>query len=115
MTQDLTKINSPWGLLDEETKTAVKKAERNGKIVQWYSDAGWADHHPSLHGWIESVTYRIKPEPEVVSRWANVYDNECVSSYSSREMADKHQRPNRICVLRIDYCDGVPSFHKEEN
>lgn len=116
MTQDLTKINSPWGLLDAETKKALKEAERKGKVVQRFSDAGWADHtttHPPC--WYDSVTYRLKHEAEVVRRWVNVYFSGCSVSHKSREWADKNRFPDRICVLRIEWHDGVPSFHREEN
>ena len=116
MTQDLTKINSPWGLLDEDTKAAVKKAQRSGKGVQFYGGGGWVDSESEgEHIWFNYMTYRIKPEPEVVSRWANVYNDECGISHKSRELADRLGFPDRICVLRIDWHDGVPSFHREEN
>jgi hypothetical protein len=48
----------------------------------------------------------------------NVYDvylRGVVASHGSRELADKYVDDERICVLRIDYCDGDVSFHKEEN
>jgi hypothetical protein len=115
MTQDLTKINSPWGLLDVETKAALQEAERNGKVVQRHSGFGWVSYNPNTNGWYGHMTYRIKPELKVVSRWINVYYVECGSMHNTRECADKHQNANRICVLRIDWHDGVPSFHKEEN
>ena len=116
MTQDLTKINSPWGLLDAETQEALKEAYRNGKVVQEYTKFGWGDlADVDTPGWLKTATYRIRPEPVVVSRWVNVYDGGCQPSRNSRELADRSGRPNRICVLRIDYCDGVPSFHREEN
>jgi hypothetical protein len=116
MTQDLTKITTPFGLLDAETQKALMEAHRNGKAAQIYTRRGWCDIKLTPD-WCASVTYRIKPEPEpeVVSRWVNVYDHEVVVSESSRELADKYAGDDRICVLRIDYCDGDVSFHKEEN
>jgi hypothetical protein len=117
MTQDLTKINSPWGLLDAETQEALAAAVwHSGKVVQIYLLEGWSDVDETQNlSFCYYLTYRIKPEPEVVSRWANVYNDECGISHKSRELADRLGFPDRICVLRIDWHDGVPSFHKEEN
>jgi hypothetical protein len=112
MTHDLTKITTPFGLLDTETQKALMEASRNGKAAQIYTQDGWEDM-PALFSFI-SIVWRIKPESEVVSRWVNVYDHEAVASESSRELADKYADDGRICVLRIDYCDGDVSFRKEE-
>ena len=113
MTHGLTKITTPFGLLDAETQKALMEAHRNGKATQIYTQDGWEDM-PAAFSFI-SVVWRIKPEAEVVSRWVNVYDHEVVVSESSRELADKYADNERVCVLRIDYCDGDVSFHKEEN
>lgn len=114
MTQDLTKITTPLGLLDVETEEALKKAHRNSKVVQQFTEAGWVDHTTAYPpGWNDVLTYRIKPEPVVVSRWANVYDDDFGSMHNTREEADKSKEDDRICVLRIDWHDGVPSFHRE--
>ena len=114
MTHDLTKITTPFGLLDAETQDALRQAYSDNIGVQVYTRHGWIDMVVSPE-WYGSCTYRIKPEQEVVSRWVNVYDHEVVVSESSRELADKYAGDDRICVLRIDYCDGDVSFHKEEN
>lgn len=64
MTQDLTKINSPFGLLDVETREALKEAERNGKVVQRFTNKGWLGYNGTkiTPGWIYFLTYRIKPD-----------------------------------------------------
>ena len=115
MTHDLTKITTPFGLLDTETQKALMEAHRNGKAAQIYTRRGWCDTKLTPD-WCASVTYRIKPESEVVSRcrWVNVYTQYLGLFEHSRELADKYAGGGRICVLRIDYCDGDVSFHKEE-
>jgi hypothetical protein len=113
MTHDLTKITTPFGLLDAETQDALRQAYSDNIGVQLYTSRGWINLMGSP-SWYGSSTYRIKPEPEVVSRWWNVYDHGVAISRSSRESADNNADDNRICVLRIDYCDGDVSFHKEE-
>ena len=57
----------------------------------------------------------IKPEPKVVSKWANVYKGHIGLDVNSRLLVDLHVKAERLCVLRIDWCDGDVSFHKEEN
>ena len=56
--QDLTKITTPWGLLDEETKAALKA--HKGPIEIW--DRGWDD---LLDPSFDEITYvyRAKPQP----------------------------------------------------
>ena len=57
--QDLTKITTPWGLLDEETKAALKA--HNGPIEYWTGRDEWAQAPgPPRH---ENLTYRAKPPP----------------------------------------------------
>jgi hypothetical protein len=117
MTQDLTKITTPFGLLDAETQDALRQAysDNTGVQMQIYTSRGWADMVVSPE-WYGSFTYRIKPEPEVVSMWASIYTQYIGLFESSREMADKNStlHKDRICVLRIDWCDGDVTFHKEE-
>jgi hypothetical protein len=116
MTHNLTKITKPFGLLDAETQDALRQAYSDNIGVQIYTRHGWIDMMVSPE-WCGSCTYRIKPEQEVVSRWVNVYDVDLrgvVVLESSRELADKYAGGGRICVLRIDYCDGDVTLHKEE-
>jgi hypothetical protein len=48
MMTDLTKVNVPFGLLDEETQTALR--EHPGPIEVWSGFGGWEQHvPPELH------------------------------------------------------------------
>lgn len=40
--KDLTKITTPFGLLDKETQDALREYHASGGVVEWYSNfAGW--------------------------------------------------------------------------
>ena len=114
MTQDLTKITTPFGLLDAETQDALRQAysDNIGVQMQIYTSRGWTDMVVSPE-WCSSSTYRIKPKPEVVSMWANVYTQSIGGQMNSRRAVDLCGF-GRLCVLRIDWCDGDVTFHKEE-
>jgi hypothetical protein len=62
MTHDLTKITTPFGLLDAETQDAIRQAYSDNRGVQIYTRHGWIDMVVSPE-WCGSCTYRIKPEP----------------------------------------------------
>jgi hypothetical protein len=56
---DLTKIEKPFGLLDEATQKALK--DHDGPI-EWYSWKGWkVIIYPAFSS---SNTYRVQPQPE---------------------------------------------------
>lgn len=117
MTQDLTKITTPFGLLDVETQKALKAAFINGHTIQNFITPGeWNDinYEPI---WSIISTYRVKPAPVTVSKWSNVYSRGVGGSYDSRKAADSAADSavsiKRLAVLRIDITDGEVTFHKE--
>lgn len=61
---DLTKIDTPFGLLDKATQDALRCAEGEFEI---YTTGGWAclNWKPT---WSSTVAYRQKPEPVRVVR-----------------------------------------------
>ena len=116
MTQDLTKITAPLGLLDAETQQALCRAFFMDQLeVQLYNRFGqWekVTQDQSLH---RNTTYRVKPEPVTVSKWFNVYKWGVGCSHSSRIESDSaFAIKPRIAVLRIDYTDGEVTSHIEE-
>jgi hypothetical protein len=55
---DLTKITTPFGLLDDETQAAM---QAHGGPYEVFCGDGWAeDPYPS---WFGGHTYRVKPTP----------------------------------------------------
>lgn len=58
---DLTKITTPFGLLDAETQEALRAHQASGGWVQLYWNGTWRKvKHPALT-W--HCTYRAAPEP----------------------------------------------------
>jgi len=54
---DLTKIEKPFGLLDDETKAALKA---HGGPYEMFEGDGWTEVTP---GWTKIYAYRAKPLP----------------------------------------------------
>jgi len=73
---DLTKINVPFALLDDETQEALRNC---GGPLQLVGSHGWADMDPpNFNGY---TTYRQKPGPKV---WWRI----CTSLRETKEEAD---------------------------
>lgn len=99
--QDLTKIDKPFGLLDEETQMALK--EYDG-AVEVYGSKGW---EPSGTTWYYHQTYRAKAKPR--EWWLNVYAGEASSTYTSKKNADLMATPSRLaCVHVREVLEGEP-------
>lgn len=68
MTQDLTAITTPFGLLDEETREALKAHGGPYELYEGYDR--WLSflsfENPS---WLDSITYRVKPAPPTPREW----------------------------------------------
>lgn len=64
---DLTKIDKPFGELDQVTQWALRGANADGCQIQIFSNVAstWEDRCPH---WGECARYRLKPKPEVVER-----------------------------------------------
>ena len=58
---DLTKITTPFGLLDEETQKALRS--HKGEVLM-YSSLGWIPS--SEPSWLDYVVYRAKAGPRVL-------------------------------------------------
>jgi hypothetical protein len=114
MTQDLTQITTPFGLLDVETQNALKAAFLDGKEIQFYTYEGFWKTMGRNPIWSKIATYRVKPAPVTVSTWCNVYPWGVACSCATREDADEFRGADRIAVLRIDNTDGELTFHKED-
>ena len=55
---DLTKITTPFGLLDPETQEALRA---HGGPLEQFRGVGWGDVNSI--GLTRSITYRVKPSP----------------------------------------------------
>lgn len=62
---DLTKITTPFGLLDEETQNAL--IEHAGPFEFYDEDGDWTGI--SIPSWRPDVVYRVKPQPPKPREW----------------------------------------------
>jgi len=90
---DLTKITTPFGLLDAETQEALKA---HGGPYEVLNNAGWSEREaPTWVGW---MTYRVKPQPPKPREWwVTMYDG---AVWDKREQAEKHARDCEVVHVR---------------
>lgn len=88
MTIDLTKITTPFGLLDAETQKAL--SAHGGPWESYAAGCKWV-HCPSP-AWVDSSTYRVKPAPpkprECWSYGAHIRDTEAEAIAFRQAVAD---------------------------
>lgn len=53
--------------------------------------------------WSGNMEYRIKPKRIKKEGWVNVYNNEHVCMYPTKENADVCARPDRLACIRIEW------------
>jgi hypothetical protein len=97
---DLTKITTPFGLLDEDTQQRLQSWPHGWEA---FKSDGWVTTQPK---WAPSVTYRAKPAPERKCVWINVYEGNAARSAvtrPSRGSADYAAAADRTAVWRIEY------------
>ncbi len=95
---DLTKIEKPFGLLDEATQKALR--ECGGPWERYGEDGVWYDvlRDPA---WLLSAAYRLKP-PKPREFWLNLYGKCKVGSYySTKEDADYFATPDRVACIQV--------------
>ena len=94
--QDLTKITTPFGLLDEETRKALREYEGD---VELYLSDGWLAK--SMPTWFSHFVYRAKPQPPKPREWwLNVYGNGC-HAHRTQEQADYLAATNRLACVHV--------------
>ena len=81
---DLTKITTPFGLLDEETQVALKE---HAGPWEFFDGATWSDiESPNFFA---AYVYRVKPKPpEPREWWINVYVDGLGFPHTTRADAD---------------------------
>ncbi len=53
--------------------------------------------------WCQEDNYRIKPKRVKKEGWVNVYNNEHVCMYPTKENADECARPDRLACICIEW------------
>ncbi len=61
---DLTAITTPFGLLDDATREALR---RHGGPYEWYLRGGWRT--PDETAFRDDIAYRVKPSPPKPREW----------------------------------------------
>ena len=81
----------------------VVTAFRDGKAIECIfkigSDPIWGSLSPQHEFDFSRFNYRVKPKP--MELWVNIYPDEKLTFYLSREEADKLKAPNRIRRIRV--------------
>ena len=67
MTQDLTAITTPFGLLDEQTQGALRSAGAAGAKIEYFGNLGWEVVQKPI--WNDWYAYRVKLEPPKPREW----------------------------------------------
>ena len=62
--QDLTKINHPFGKLDDATKGALLLAHHRGKVIEGSRGRNWFE--VACTSWDDDIIYRVRPAAPVI-------------------------------------------------
>ena len=89
---DLTKITTPYGLLDPETQAALREYEGPKEV---YVCPGW---EPAGRVMYYHQVYRAKPQPR--EWWLNVYEG-ATTAYDTKAQADRQATPTRLACVRV--------------
>lgn len=60
---DLTKIDKPFGELDDATKGALLLAAHRGEVIEWKNGGGW--HALESAMFADNAIYRVRPKPVI--------------------------------------------------
>ncbi len=105
---DLTKITTPFGLLEDETQKALHDHLAAGGEVEVFNN-GWHDVVHADFCFTSPVTYRAKPKP--LEFWVNEYNRGFGRLYPTKAEAEKKADPDRIRCIRLieapDQSEGV--------
>ena len=90
---DLTAITTPFGLLDEATRKALKA--HGGPYERFTSMGNWVDWpNPD---WVLATVYRVKPQPPSPREWWVTGGNCLWDTYAEAYNAcDRGEKPIRV-------------------
>ena len=71
-------------------------------------DRVWVDAHNLDYGTnpISDPEYPWRVKPQKLKRWVNVYPNDDISAYETREEADRAADHRRIACVEIEFEEG---------
>ena len=94
---DLAKITTPFGLLDEKTREALKA---HGGPYEFWAGSEWLEAKPN---WCPEFAYRVRPEPPAPREfWINEYPRHLQDQiHSSAEEAERSAYAARIRCIHV--------------
>ena len=98
---------TPEGYLKHKDTPAFA-AWLEGVEIEYLNTCGWCEFLGASPGWHENTEYRVKPTPQTIQIWVNIYPFAEVAAYFSRGCADNAARLDRIaCVpVTVTYTNG---------
>lgn len=72
--KDLTKINTPFGLLSKKTQKRLVKAHEAGDVIDKWSGSGWLVMSDS-NSFLPQITYRLAEPTKDEIDWSHVSDD----------------------------------------
>jgi len=111
MTFDPTTNRIPLGLLSGTERSALQNWPHGW---EFYDKEGWFE--TVIHKWHKDIVYRGKPAPVAITTWTVLLLNGSLGwSYGTRsEALDDNDPAHAIGFVRVDMCNGVPSFTFEK-
>jgi hypothetical protein len=110
---DLTKITTPFGLLDEATQNALRDAYKSGKIIEAYDCGGWdsPSDPDAFPVWHCQTAYRVRPDANAVTMFGHVPKQPNVWAF---HMSDKPHGSDthRLIFEVIDDEPANPRFER---
>jgi hypothetical protein len=102
---DLTKITTPFGLLDAQTQQALRDHLAAGGEVEVFNN-GWHKVVGADFYFGSPVTYRAKPKPKPLEFWVNEYLDSNGAKvlrnvHPTKQDADKAALSGRIRCIRM--------------
>lgn len=111
MTFDPTTNRIQFKLLSVTERSALQKWPHGW---EFYDKDGWY-RWPSL-AWNKEAVYRGKPAPVTITTWTVLLSNATLGweYFTRREALDGNDITDAIGLVRIEICNGVPTFTFEK-
>ena len=96
---DLTKITTPYGLLDADTQKALR--EHGGPYEEWTGEKEWLVIERATH-FRNKAVYRVKPQPPKPREWwIGFHSNGCYVLFKAEQDGRLHGwKPDDLVRVR---------------
>jgi hypothetical protein len=99
---DIYSIEKPFGLLDDETKAALRAHKAAGGKAEWFSGT-WGEVDTQRE-WFDGSTYRAVRKPEPLVIWVNEYPNGLAFNIYDTEAAAIERRTGN-CIRTVKFVE----------